>query len=120
MQTVWYILASIAALFLIIAIPVLTVRALILMARVETTRHDLSELISEAGLSLQHVNRLLARTQEGVDRLRHTLDRLERILAVLQPAVAVGGVLAGAKRFIAGHQAPTETSRQSACEGESS
>lgn len=107
MQTVFYILASIAAIVVIIAVPVLTARAIILMMRLETTRRDLAELIAESGLSLQHVNRLLARTQEGVDRLRHTIERIERMLAVLQPAAAVGGLLSGAKRAFSGRRQAT-------------
>lgn len=108
MQNVFYILASIAAMALIIAIPVLTLRALSLMARLEETRKDLSELISEGTFTLQHASRFMARSQEGFDRLRNTLDRMEQLLAFLQPASTVGGLVAGAKRLLTGHR-PAET-----------
>jgi hypothetical protein len=120
MQTMFYILASIAAALIIIAVPLLAARAMILMARMEDTRRELATLIAEMGLSLQHVNRLLARTQEGLDRLRHTMDRMERILTLLQPAATVGGMLAGAKRVISGRRPAGEASGQSDREGESS
>ena len=105
MQTVYYILASLAAILVIIAVPVITIRVMLLMARIEDTRRDLAELIAEAGLSLQNMNRVLARIQEGVDRLRHAMDRIERMLSLLQPAATVGGLLAGAKRAISGRRA---------------
>ena len=114
MQTVYLILASLAALAILIGAPILTIRALVLMARLEGTRRDLAELVAEATLSLQHVNRLVARTQEGVDRLHHALERIERVLTLLQPATAVGGLLAGARRVLTGRHeqsvAPSENS----------
>ena len=113
MQTVFYTLGSIAAVILIIVIPVLTLRVIGLLSRLEETRKDLSELISAGTFSLQHANRFMARSQEGFDRLRVTLDRIERLLALLQPAAAVGGLLAGAKRAVTGHRRtetpPTQT-----------
>lgn len=112
MQHIFYILASIAAAAMILGVTLLTVRALALMDRMENTRRDLADLIAESGLSLQHANRLLARTQEGVDRVRHAMDRLEGLLSMMQPAVAVSGFLAGAKRMVSGrrHAADSPTS----------
>jgi DNA-binding transcriptional LysR family regulator len=98
MQTVFYVLAGIAAVTIIIAVPVLTIRALLLMARLEDTRKDLAQLVAEGRLSLQHANRVLAHTQESMDRVRHMTERVERVFALMQPAAAVGSVLAGAKR----------------------
>jgi len=115
----FYILASLAAIAILIAVPVLTARALLLMTRLEATRRDMAELIAEALLSLQHVNRLTARTQESVDRLHHALERMERILALLQPAAAVGSVLAGARKVLTGRRG-TEPPKPSNSEGEPS
>jgi septal ring factor EnvC (AmiA/AmiB activator) len=120
MQTVFYILASVAAILLIVAVPILTIRALVLMARMEDTRRDLSALIAEAGLSLQHINRLLARTQESLDRLRHSMDRIEKVITYLQPAAAVGGIIAGARRAMSGRRQQTESSDLPENEGETS
>ena len=103
------ILSMLAALALIIAVPVLTVRMLVLMSRMEDTRKDLAALIAESTLTLQHANRMLVRLQDGVDHLRHAVDRLEKILAFLQPASAVGGILAGARRIFSGGHPPAET-----------
>ncbi len=104
MQIVFYTLGSIAAVTLIIAIPVLALRVMGLLSRLEETRKDLSELISEGTFSLQHANRFMARSSEGFDRLRVTLDHMERLLALLQPAAAVGGLFASAKRAVTGHR----------------
>jgi len=106
MQIVFYMLGSVAAVILIIVIPVLTLRVLGLLSRLEETRKDLSELIAEGTFSLQHANRFMARSQEGFDRLRVTLDRIEHLLALLQPAATVGGWLSGAKRAVTGSHRP--------------
>jgi len=119
MQTVFYVLASIAAVVVILGVATLTLRAMVLMARMEDTRRDLAEAIAEVGLSLQHVNRLLARVQEGVDRLRHSMDRIERVLNFLQPATAVGGLLAGARRAMSGRRATAEPGTSGTEKGES-
>jgi len=111
MQIVFYTLASIAAVALIIAIPVLTLRAMELMARLEETRKDLAELISEGTFSLQHANRFMVRSQESFDRLRVALDRIERLLAILQPASAIGGFLSSAKRAVTGQRRPEPPAR---------
>ena len=66
MQTVYYILASLAAILVIIAVPVITIRVMLLMERIEDTRRDLAELIAEAGLSLQNMNRVLARSRKAL------------------------------------------------------
>lgn len=118
MQLVFYILASLAALAVLIAVPVLVIRALMLMARTEDTRRDLAELIANADLSLQHANRLVARTQEGVDRARHALERLEHVLTVLQPAATVGGLLTGVRRAVAKRREPVPAPEQTGQEGE--
>ena len=120
MQTLFYILASIAAVLVIITIPIMAMRAWVLMTRMEDTRRNLANLINESALSLQHANKLLARTQEGVDHLRHTIERIERILALLQPATAVGSLIAGAKRAISGRHPSSTTSEISKQGGESS
>jgi uncharacterized protein YoxC len=104
MQTVLYTLAIVAAAVVIIAVPLVTARALLLMHRVDTTRSELAKLIADMSVSLHHVNRVLARSQEGADRLRHALERIEHLLALLQPAAAVGGLVAGARRAISGHR----------------
>jgi len=95
MQTIFYILASIAVLLLIAA----SVRALVLMDRMEQTRKDLAAFVAEGTLSLQHASRLLVRMQESVERMRHAVEHIEKVLALLQPATAVGGLLAGARRM---------------------
>lgn len=118
MQIVTYILVSVAAVLLIIAVPVITARALILMARLEETRRDLSGLIAEGQLSLQHTNRVLQRTGDGADHLRRTVERLDKMLALLQPAASVGGLLAGAKRVITGRTGSPETPSHKEREGE--
>lgn len=91
MQTTFYILASIAAVLVIIAVPVLTVRAMSLMARMDGTRSELAKLLAESSLSLEHANRTLARTQEGIERMRHVTERLDKLLAAMQPAAVAGG-----------------------------
>lgn len=113
MQNVFYALASLAAVLVIIAIPVLAVRALVLMARLDDTRRDLAKLIAEGGLSLHHANRFLVHAQDGVDRLRHAADRLEHLLGLLQPATAVGGLLASARRALSGQRQGGESTGQS-------
>ncbi len=111
MQTVFYLLGSIAALFVILGVSLLVGRALVLMARVEDTRRDFSEMISQTQLSLQHANRLLVRLQEAVERLRHTLDRVEEMIGILQPTSAMSGLIAGAKRIVTGRRtSPSEPS----------
>lgn len=116
MQTVYYVLASVAAVAVAVGAITLTFRALLLMARIEHSRRDLARTIGEVSLSLQHANRLMARVQEGMDHLRHTMDRLERVLDVLQPATTVGGLLAGAKRALSGRRAadaaPAESGKE--------
>jgi len=115
MATVFYILGSIAAIALIVAVPILTVRMLVLMGRMEDTRRDLSTLIAESTLTLQHANRVLGRLQDGVDHLRRTVEHLEKVLSFLQPASAVGGIIAGARRVFSGQrqseaeQTPSDT-----------
>jgi len=113
MQTVFYLLGSFAVVVVMLGVSLLVVRALVLMARIEDTRRDLSAMISQTELSLQHVNRLLSRVQEAVDRLRHTLDRVEQLIGILQPAATVGGLIAGAKRAVSGRRsAPTPSERK--------
>jgi hypothetical protein len=110
MQTVFYILGSIAAIVIILSVALLATRALVLMSRIEDTRRDFSEMISETELSLQHANRLLVRLQEAADRLRHTLDHVEEVVGMLKPSSAVGEIIAGARRVISGRrQPPTKT-----------
>ena len=104
MAMLFYILGSIAAIALIVAVPVLAVRMLVLMARIEDTRRDLSTLIAESTLTLQHTNRVLVRLQEGVDHLRRAVDQLDKALSFLQPASAVGGIIAGARRVFTGQR----------------
>ena len=113
MQIVYYTLGSLAAVTIIIAVLILTLRMWGLMTRWEQTRKDLSELISEGTFSLQHANRFMARSMEGFDRLRGTLDRIERLLALLQPAAAVGGLLASAKRVVTGSRKAERSPTQS-------
>ncbi|MHB0939670.1 MAG: hypothetical protein ACYDCO_11225 [Armatimonadota bacterium] len=98
MQTVYYIVASIAAVLIIAA----TLRAMMLMERMERTRKDLATLLAESTLSLQHANRLLVRMQDSVERMRRAVDSIEKVLAFLQPSTAVGGILAGARRVFGG------------------
>lgn len=98
MQTVYYILASLAAVLLIAA----TLRAMLLMERMEQTRKDLASLLAEGMLSLQHANRMLVRMQDSVERMRDAVDKIEKVLAFLQPSTAVGGILAGARRVFGG------------------
>ncbi len=104
MQTVFYTLGSVAAALVLIAVPLVTARVLLLMQRIDTTRSELAKLIADMSVSLHHVNRMLARTQESTDRLRHALERIEQLLALLQPAAAVGGLVAGARRALSGHR----------------
>ena len=104
MQSVFYILGSLAAVVIIVGGTLVMVRALILMARLEDTRRDFSTMIAQTELSLQHANRMLARLQEAVDRLRHTLDRVEQLIGMWQPAAAVSGLIASAKRAVAGRR----------------
>lgn len=104
MQTAYYLLASIAAVVVIIGVTVMTVRMVLLMARVERTRKEFMQTISEVELSLKHANRLLVQFQEGADHLRHALERLERVLDIVQPATAFGGLLAGARRIMSGRR----------------
>ena len=120
MATIYYVLASLAAALLIVAICILVGRALLLMARLEDTRRDLAQFLAEASLSLQHVNRLVARSQEGVDRLQYSLERIERIFALLQPAAVVGGLFSGARKAQTGRQSPTASPPTSQPEGENS
>lgn len=107
MQTIFYLLASIAAVMVIVAVPVMMIRTLVFIARLEDTRRNLANLINESSLSLQQANRVLAHTQEAVDHLRHTIERIEGLLTILQPATAVASLIAGAKRAITGHHSPT-------------
>lgn len=106
MQTVFYLLGSIAAIVIILGVSLLVGRAMVLMARVEDTRRDFSEMVSQTQLSLQHANRLLVRLQEAVERMRHTLDRVEETLGLFQPSSAVSGLIAGARRIVSGRRTP--------------
>jgi len=98
MQIIYYILASIAAL-LIIAVGL---RALVLMDRMEQTRKDLATLIAEGTLTLQHASRMLVRMQDSVERMLHAVEHIEKVLSILHPTTAVGGMLAGARRIFGG------------------
>jgi hypothetical protein len=98
MQTIFYILASIAAVLFIAA----GVRLLVLMDRMEQTRKDLATLIAEGTLTLQHASRMLVRMQDSVERMRHAVEHIEKALSFLHPTAAVGGVLAGARRIFGG------------------
>lgn len=91
MQTLYYTLGCVAAALIIIAVPVLTIRALLLMARLDATRRALASLIAEGSYALQHASHVLAKFQEELDRVRHTTDDLRRVIAMVQPAAAVGG-----------------------------
>lgn len=108
MQTVFFVLGTIVFLLAIIAIPVLTIRALALMARLDDTRRHLAELIAEASLSLEHANRTLVRAQESIERLRHVTERIDKLLPLLKPAAAAGDLMAGVRRLFGGrtHDAP--------------
>ena len=119
MVTVIYILVGIAAVLLIIAIPVLTLRALLLMARMEDTRRDVAALTTNVEMSLQHANRFFARSQDTMEKLRHTVERLDRLLTLLQPAATVGGLLSGARRAMSGRREPPASSPEIESEGES-
>ena len=103
MQTVYYILASLAAVLFIAA----TLRAVVLMERMEQTRKDLASLLAESMLSLQHANRMLVRMQDSVERMRTAVDHLEKVLAFLHPSTVVGGMLAGARRMFGGGRRET-------------
>ena len=104
MQTVFYTLGSIAAVVIVLGVMLLVARALILMARIDDTRRDFSEMVASTELSLQHANRMMVRLQESVDRLRHTLDSVEQMIGLFQPTSAVGGLIASAKRVISGRR----------------
>ena len=110
METVFYILASLATILLMVA----TVRALVLMDRMEQTRKDLSTLIAESTLTMQHANRMLARMQESVERIRHAVDRIEKVMAMLQPSNAFNGIIAGARRVFSGARQGTSSADESA------
>jgi len=106
MAIAFYILGFIAVGLLIIAVPLVTIRALILMARLETTRADLAKFIVNADLSLHHGNRVLARSQESAERLSAALEHIEHLLTVLQPATALSGLFSGVKRAMSGQRQP--------------
>jgi hypothetical protein len=67
----------------------------------------LAQLITEGTHCLRHANRILAQLQEGMDRLRHTIERIERVIALLQPAATVSGVLTGVRRAFSGRRQQT-------------
>jgi len=116
-QTIFYILASIAAVLFIVA----GLRLLVLMDRLEQTRKDLATLIAEGTLTLQHAGRMLVRMQDSVERMRHAVDHIEKVLSLLQPATAMGGILAGARRIFGGERREpspaSETSEKEANHG---
>lgn len=98
MTTIYQVLAILAALAILIAVPLLTLRAILLMDRMEETRKAVMQMIAESSQTLLHAGHVLDRSREELDRLRHATEGIERIVSLLQPAATLGGWLHGARR----------------------
>ena len=52
--------------------------------------------------------------QESVGRMRHAVEHLEKVLALWQPANAVSGIIAGARRVFGGTRQATTPAEETA------